>query len=273
MLSFVPTPIGNLEDITFRALDRLRKAEVFFCEDTRVTKRLLALLADRFGASFYESPVFVSLHSHNEQSAIDRLDRAVFDRPCVFASDAGMPCVSDPGALLAAWCVKNGVKFEALPGANAAITAYAASGEGSGRFAFYGFLPHKSEARKSALGEIARLSYPIIFYESPHRIAEFAADLSAILPDRSVAAFKELTKLHEKRFDGSTKDFAAAIGTMNTKGEWTIVLFPPVADTRASENEWLIDALVTLGAPTKPLSKILARLTGEKPSIWYERLK
>ncbi|GHS89641.1 ribosomal RNA small subunit methyltransferase I [Campylobacterota bacterium] len=273
MLTFAPTPIGNIDDLSFRTLDRLAGAEVFLCEDTRVTKKLLAILKTRFDRRFFENPRFISIHSHNEDATIALLDASLFSRPCVFVSDAGMPCVSDPGAKLVQFCLQNGIEYEVLPGANAAITAYAASGCDQ-KFIFYGFLPHKKEARSAELSEILRLPFAAIFYESPHRIADFADLLALLDADRHIAAFKELTKLHENRFIGSAKEFAIALKNMNTKGEWTIVVFG-ASVRRGVEGlgEWLIDELLNLPAPTKPLSKILAKISGEKSAIWYERLQ
>ena len=276
MLSFVPTPIGNLDDISFRALSRLQHATQFFCEDTRETKKLLRLLNKRFNVSFRADARFVPMHSHNEDEVISGLDRTIFDKPCVFVSDAGMPCISDPGAKLVRWCVQNGVEYEFLAGANAAITAFAASAAADHRFLFYGFLPHKTTERRNELEKLLKLPYPFILYESPHRIADLAALLANCAADRAVSAFKELTKLHEKRFFGTASDFAAALGKLNTKGEWTIVVQAgggDHGDHGANAHEWLISELIKLGAPVKPLSKILARLNGEKPSVWYERLK
>ncbi|MDR0664916.1 MAG: 16S rRNA (cytidine(1402)-2'-O)-methyltransferase [Helicobacteraceae bacterium] len=273
MLSLVPTPIGNLDDLGFRAAERLTKAEIFFCEDTRVTKKLLRLLGDRRGVRFRPDARFISLHSHNEKSVLESVDRALFDRACVYVSDAGMPCVSDPGALLIDYAIKNKIEYEVLPGANAALTAFAASGSASGeKYIFYGFLPHKAEARRSELTALLRYPFAIALYESPRRIAAFAALIAELAPDRRIAAFKEMTKLHEKRYIGAAIGFAKALETMSAKGEWTIILAPNKTPLSA-RNEALIDEVKNLKAPIKPLSKILAKLSGETSGAWYERLR
>lgn len=268
----MPTPIGNLEDLSFRALKRLSEAEVFFCEDTRVTKKLLSLLKERFNAAFSENARFISLHSHNENETIDKLDPVLFERPCVYVSDAGMPAVSDPGAKLVMWCKERQIPYEVLPGANAALTAYAASGELSGRFLFYGFLPHKQEARKAELLPLLASPWAIVLYEAPHRIQPLIELLRECAPDRLIEAFKELTKLHEKHLWGDAQTVAEQIRQTNTKGEWVVVVHPGSAVGSRAE-AWLIDALSELQAPVKPLSKILARLTDENAGLWYDRLQ
>jgi 16S rRNA (cytidine1402-2'-O)-methyltransferase len=271
-LTFAPTPIGNLDDLSFRALDRLTKGEIFFCEDTRVTKKLLTLLAKRHKVVFYPNPQLIALHSHNEKEVIEKLDRALFDRACVYVSDAGTPCLSDPGALLVDYAIKNKIEYEVLPGANAAITAFAASGLLQDRFIFYGFLPHKAEARRAELKRALGFPFAIVLYESPHRILDFAALIGSIAPKRRVCAFKEMTKLYEKRFFGLADELESAVCAMNPKGEWTIIIAADEAP-KNDQNDWLIDELQNLNAPIKPLSKILAKLTDKKAGEWYEKLR
>lgn len=268
----MPTPIGNLEDLSFRALKRLSEAEVFFCEDTRVTKKLLSLLKERFNATFQENARFISLHSHNENETIEKLDAALFERPCVYVSDAGMPAISDPGAKLVLWCQARQIPYEVLPGANAALTAYAASGELSGRFLFYGFLPHKHEERQKTLSHLLALPYAVVLYEAPHRIESLVTLLASLSPRREVAVFKELTKLHERAFTGTAETVAQRVTAGNTKGEWVAVIKPGDGD-KPQADAWLISALCELQAPVKPLSKILSKLTQENAGVWYERLQ
>ncbi|MDR3162591.1 MAG: 16S rRNA (cytidine(1402)-2'-O)-methyltransferase [Helicobacteraceae bacterium] len=272
MLSFLPTPIGNLDDLSFRALEKLREAEIFFCEDTRVTKKLLFLLQSRFDVRFCESARFIAMHSHNERMLVESLNSALLAKRCVYVSDAGMPCVSDPGAALVAFCVEHSVDYEVLPGANAAITAFAASGIESAGFLFHGFLPHKSLERKGVLTKLLQSETAVIIYESPRRITGFARLLRELEPDRRLFAVKELTKLYEKRFFGTAEQFAVTLDQLNLKGEWTIVIDRRQRAKR-DQNEWLIEELLKLDAPVKPLSKILSRLTDERASLWYERLK
>jgi 16S rRNA (cytidine1402-2'-O)-methyltransferase len=269
----IPTPIGNINDLSLRAIYVIAEGEIFLCEDTRVTKKLIAIVKKRFSdlprLKFCENPEFFSVHSHNEQEFLESLNPEIFKKNCVYASDAGMPCVSDPGSKLVSFCQQNKIGYEVLPGANAAITAFAASGFEQTRFIFHGFLPHKREARKKEMSDALSQNLPIIFYESPHRIANFAELTLQIAPNAKIAAFKEMTKLHENRFFGDAAAFYNFLKTSNTKGEWTIAVFEAGAKSRNGE---IVNDLLNLKAPIKPLSKILAKLTGEKSAVWYERL-
>ena len=267
----MPTPIGNLEDLSFRAVDRLKNAEIFFCEDTRVTKSLISLIKSRFDVEFFPNAKFISFHSHNEDEIISSLDLDTFNKPAVFVSDAGMLAISDPGAKLVLWCQKNGVEYEVLSGANAALVAYAASGELGGKFVFYGFLPHKLEAKKEILSDLMELNFGVVLYESPKRVLDLMDLIATIDEKREIFAVKELTKRYEKRFFGSAKQVAASIKEANISGEWCVVIFPN-RQTKADKNSEIVSDLMELNAPIKPLSKILSKLTDTKPSIWYERL-
>ena len=152
MVTFVPTPIGNLEDITYRTVKTLEKADLFFCEDTRVVKRLLHLLKEKFDLHTKEDKEFISLNSHTEATKIQNLDpKTLQEKNCVFLSDAGTPCISDPGSYLAQFCIDNKIKVDSLPGANAVLTAYSLSGFGESKFTFLGFLHNKGKERKKIL--------------------------------------------------------------------------------------------------------------------------
>ena len=269
MLSFVPTPIGNLEDLSFRALKTLERAEVFFCEDTRVTKKLLSLLVDRQDARFVPDALFLSLHSHNENERLSTIDPEVFKKPCVYVSDAGMPGISDPASALVRFCQAAQIPYEVLPGANAVLTALVASGFGDSRFFFEGFLPHKQEARKERLKTLLGYEVPVVLYEAPARILTLSKELATLQRDRPVAFFKELTKQHERHFVGSAAVIDTALQQANTKGEWAVVIGPSEG---AKLDGWLIEALLQLDAPKKPLAKILSRLSGEPTAIWYDKL-
>lgn len=271
MLSFVPTPIGNLEDISFRSLKRLSEAEILFCEDTRVTKSLITLLKSRFDTKFHPDPEFISFHSHNENEVIATLEPEMFKKNVVFVSDAGMPAISDPAASMVKWCLKNGVEYEVLAGANAALTAYAASGESSGKFLFYGFLPHKMEAKREILLDLMDYPFSTVLYESPKRVLDLIDLIVEIDPAREVFVAKELTKKYEKLFFNTALEMKKTLINSNLNGEWCVVIYPNRND-RSQKNSWLIDELTALDAPIKPLSKILAKLTGEKSSAWYEKL-
>ncbi|WP_217520526.1 16S rRNA (cytidine(1402)-2'-O)-methyltransferase [Vibrio metschnikovii] len=190
-LYIVPTPIGNLGDITQRALDVLAQVDVIAAEDTRHTGKLLA--------HFNIQTKTFALHDHNEQHKAQALvDKLLSGQSIALVSDAGTPLISDPGYHLVNQCRQAGVKVVPLPGACAVITALSASGLPSDRFSFEGFLPAKSKGRKDKFLEIAKVERTCIFYESPHRINESLQDMLEILgPDRQVVLARELTKNFE----------------------------------------------------------------------------
>ncbi|NNN46824.1 16S rRNA (cytidine(1402)-2'-O)-methyltransferase [Vibrio sp. 2-2(8)] len=190
-LYIVPTPIGNLGDITQRAIEVLSSVDVIAAEDTRHTGRLLA--------HFNIQTKTFALHDHNEQQKAQVLvDKLLSGQSIALVSDAGTPLISDPGYHLVNQCRQAGVRVVPLPGACAVITALSASGLPSDRFSFEGFLPPKSKGRKDKFLEIAKAECTCIFYESPHRISESLQDMLAILgPDRNVVLARELTKTFE----------------------------------------------------------------------------
>lgn len=190
-LFIVPTPIGNLGDITQRALDILNSVDIIAAEDTRHTGKLLS--------HFNIQTRTFALHDHNEQQKAQVLvDKLLAGESIALVSDAGTPLISDPGYHLVTQCRQAGVKVVPLPGACAVITALSASGLPSDRFSFEGFLPAKSKGRKDKFMEIAKAERTCIFYESPHRITESLADMLEILgPEREVVLARELTKTYE----------------------------------------------------------------------------
>ncbi|MBA5762253.1 16S rRNA (cytidine(1402)-2'-O)-methyltransferase [Vibrio sp. 404] len=190
-LFIVPTPIGNLGDITLRAIDVLKSVDLIAAEDTRHTGKLLA----HFNISTKTFP----LHDHNEQQKAQFLvEKLLSGQSIALVSDAGTPLISDPGYHLVSQCRQAGVKVVPLPGACAVITALSAAGLPSDRFSFEGFLPPKSKARKDKLLEIAKVERTCIFYESPHRILDSLDDMLDILgPEREVVLARELTKTFE----------------------------------------------------------------------------
>jgi len=191
ILYIVPTPIGNLGDITQRALDILSSVDCIAAEDTRHTGKLLS--------HFNIKTKTFALHDHNEQEKANILvERLLSGQSIALVSDAGTPLISDPGYHLVSRCRQAGVKVEPLPGACAVITALSASGLPSDRFSFEGFLPAKTKGRKDRLNEIAKVERTCIFYESPHRIMQSLADMLDVLgPDRDVVIARELTKTFE----------------------------------------------------------------------------
>ncbi len=259
MVTFVPTPIGNLEDISKRALKALENAEIVFCEDTRVTKKLLNL---------YNIPLnktFISMHSHNEDKVIKNLNKDdLINKNCVYVSDAGMPGISDPGSKLIQFCQKENIPYTVIPGANAALTAYVASGF-EGEFCFFGFLPHKGKERTQKLLKILENDKISILYESPHRIEKLINELKEYAPERVIFLAKELTKVHETFI----KDKAKNINIPNTKGEWVVVID---RGNKTKKLELEYNDILNLDLPLKEKSKLLAKISDKSPKEIYNEL-
>jgi 16S rRNA (cytidine1402-2'-O)-methyltransferase len=218
-LYIVATPIGNLEDITLRALRVLREeAAVIACEDTRQTLKLL----DHYGI---RKPL-VSYHEHNETSRTgDLLKRLREGENVALVSDAGTPLISDPGYRIVKAAVDEKIAVVSLPGASAILTALAASGLPAGTFRFAGFLPPKSGARRRFLESTADEDESLIVYESPHRILEALTDLAELFPTRPVVVARELTKIHEEFLRGTAAEVHTILASRATvKGEFTIVM-------------------------------------------------
>ncbi len=268
MVYFIPTPIGNLDDMTLRSLKLLSVVHTLFCEDTRITKRLLSLLKVRHNLEF-NIENFISLHSHNEQYVLDSIDKTIFDKDVAYLSDAGMPCVSDPGSYFVSFCQKNSIDYEIIPGANAALLAYASSGFLNPRFNFYGFLPHKGKERQTGLEFIKNSQVPTIIYESPHRIEKLSEELSEQLSNRKAIFIKEATKKFEKRFIGTCKDIWEQLSHANLKGEWVIVVDSDIQECGDSITK---EDILELNLPPKQKAKLLAKVTGESVKDWYNKL-
>jgi 16S rRNA (cytidine1402-2'-O)-methyltransferase len=231
-LYVVGTPIGNLRDVTLRALDVLRSCTLILSEDTRHTRKLLS----RYGI---RTPM-TSCHRFNEASRIDLLVRKIDGEQASVAlvSDAGMPGIADPGARAVSACRERGIKVEVIPGPSSLSASVALSGYGGAGFLFEGFLPHKSGARARRLEELASWPAPVVLFESPHRIEKLMGELVTAMPDREVFVVKELTKFFEKSFSGHPADVAGQLRTASTKGEFVVVLGPAPAPpkARASRN-------------------------------------
>ncbi|QKF74303.1 16S rRNA (cytidine(1402)-2'-O)-methyltransferase [Aliarcobacter faecis] len=267
MLCLVPTPIGNLEDISKRSLKALLEAELIFCEDTRVTKKLLNLLAEKYELDFSQKE-FKSFHSHNEQEIINSLSKDTFTKNVVYCSDAGMPCISDPGATLVDWCIKNEISYDVIPGANAVVTAFAMSGFTSSEFTFFGFLDHKGTSRASKLDEVLNSSRVGILYESPHRLLKLLEELNKKEPNRTIFLVKEISKLHQKIYKNSAKSLYEELKSIEIKGEWVVVI---EAKEKIGFNLELDDILPLDIAP-KVKAKLIAKLTGTSIKEVYQDL-
>lgn len=277
-LYLVATPIGNLGDITLRALDVLRRADRIACEDTRQTQKLL----NHYGIA---TPT-VSCHEHNERArAAEFIAEIQSGSAIAVVSDAGMPGISDPGALLAAEAIAAGIPVIPIPGASAALSALVASGLPTAEFIFLGFLPEKAGARRTRLEALAAAprdtAQTLIFYEAPHRIAETLADLESVFgPTLRIVLARELTKLHEEFLRGTVADVRHALASRERiRGEFVLVVEAPVrsADALVQNRGNIAARIASLqsehGLDEKEALKRLARETGQSKSELYRELQ
>jgi 16S rRNA (cytidine1402-2'-O)-methyltransferase len=216
-LYLIATPIGNLEDITLRALRVLKEVDLIACEDTRHTRRLL----DHFGIS---KPT-ISYHEHNEQArAGELLERLLAGEDIALVTDAGTPGISDPAYRIVKAAVENSVQVVPIPGPSAAVAALIASGLPTDSFKFTGFLPHKKAARRKLLEGLKSERSTLVVYEAPHRIRETLVDAREILGNREAALARELTKLHEGFIRGTLEEVCERVAAENPRGEMTLVI-------------------------------------------------
>jgi len=220
ILYLVATPIGNLEDITLRALRILKEVDKIACEDTRHTLKLLN--------HFEIHRPLVSYHEHNELTRAPELVLAMEQGACIaLVSDAGVPLVSDPGHRLVTLCIRHRIPVVPIPGPSALLTALSASGLPNGEFLFLGFLPNRGSERRRALERLRIEERTLIFYEAPHRIAEMLADALAILGDRPACIAREVTKVHEEFRRGKLFELIQSLEEHPARGEITLLIGPP----------------------------------------------
>jgi len=268
MLTLIPTPIGNLLDITYRTLEVLKKCDLILCEDTRVTKQLIRLLQERLGVEFDDFE-FISFHEHNQHQRLQEVGVKIKEQNCAYMSDAGMPVISDPGQRLVEFCQKNGVEYDILPGASAAPLVYAASGFESGKFYFYGFLPSRGKERRSQLAKVMASGIDTILYEAPHRIIKLLEEITAIDARREIFAAKELTKRHQKYFRLEAKALLEKLRNENIKGEWAVV----VAAKSEHEATLNLQELLQIDMPPKVKAKLMAKFSNRSVKECYESLQ
>lgn len=266
-LHVVATPIGNLDDITARALETLSTADVIACEDTRHTRRLL----DHFGIR----AATLALHEHNEAAATEKVLALLREgRRVALVSDAGTPGISDPGARAVATVRAAGFPVVPLPGANAAIAAMSAAGLADERFLFAGFLPSRAGARGTAIEALARIDAALVFYEAPHRVAETVADLAARLePGRTLVIARELTKLFEQIASMPLPEGPAwfAADDNHRRGEFVLIVSgPPPREGLDAETERVLKLLLT-DLPVKQAARLAAEITGAAKNDLYQR--
>lgn len=262
-LAVVPTPIGNLEDITLRALRTLREADAVACEDTRRTGRLLA---------HYEiKRPLVSYHEHNEERLAPELAERARAEKIALVSDAGTPLLSDPGYRLVRACIEAGVNVEVLPGPSAAMTALVASGLPVDTAVFLGFLPRKGRERTVLLDQIKHEASTFVIYESPHRISKTLKELPPVTP---VAGWRELTKLHEEVFRGTAEE-AAEHFAEGARGEIVLVIQGGKVEEEPTNFEEVVARARRYLADGESPSRAAARAAkeaGQKRSKVYDRL-
>lgn len=253
-LYIVPTPIGNLEDMTYRAVRILQEADIIAAEDTRQTMKLCN--------HFEIDTKLVSYHEHNKQVSGERLlEDLLSGKQVALVSDAGMPGISDPGSDLIRLAIAADIPVVVLPGANAALTALVASGLPTERFLYYGFLPRKKKERREALETLRYEQGTLIFYEAPHRLKEMLGGLLEILGDRQLTLARELTKRYEEYIRGSVTE-ALDWAEEDVRGEF-VVIVEGTTEERPSEIQQEAD-------PLDQIERYIA--DGEKPNAALKRV-
>jgi 16S rRNA (cytidine1402-2'-O)-methyltransferase len=235
-LYLVATPIGNLGDITLRALETLAGVDIIACEDTRITRRL----TERYAISAQLKPY----HEHNAEAARPKILQWLADGASIaLVSDAGTPLISDPGFKLVRDVCAAGHAVIALPGASSVLSALSVAALPTDRFFFEGFLPPKQTARRARLAELARIEATLVLFESGNRVQDTLADLADIMGGREAAICRELTKMHEEIRRASLLELARGASELETRGEFVLVIGPPAADARVMAGDALDDLL------------------------------
>lgn len=268
-LYLIGTPIGNLGDISARALETLNSVDFIAAEDTRVTMKLL----NRFGV---KKPI-ISYYEHNIRERGEQIiSRVLAGESCGLVTDAGMPCVSDPGEDLVRLCAEHGIEAVVVPGPSAVISALAVSGLPIGRFAFEGFLSVKRSSRFAHLQEIAADSRTLVFYEAPHKLLPTLEDILEILGDRKIALARELTKLHEEVRRTTLSEAVAFYRENAPRGEFVLVIEgAPPPEKICMTLEDAVEAarqFMTDGMSASQAAKEAARLSGHRKSEIYKQL-
>jgi 16S rRNA (cytidine1402-2'-O)-methyltransferase len=264
-LVFVPTPLGNLRDITLRALDVLRECSLLVAEDSRVARKLLNALA-------LPGKEIWSYHEHNAKAAADGILQRAQSELVAVVTDAGTPGISDPGSDLVAAARTRGIPVEVLPGASAAIGAAVLSGFGLRRFVFEGFPPRTGSARRAALARSFALGMPSVWYESPQRIRDLLADVAAVDPAARVFLVREYTKRYEQQILGTADEVAARL-PQPVRGEIALVIEPPqppaAPPAAEADLDGQIDDLLAQGKSVSAVAKALSeRGLGERRHIY-----
>ena len=266
VLYVVATPIGNLQDITLRALEVLKQADLIAAEDTRVTGNLLK----HFGIA----AKLISVREHNEQAgALKIIDALRSGHAVALVTDAGTPAVSDPGARVVAAVRAAGLTVIPIPGANAAVTALSAAGFNTPHFLFYGFLPAKGGERRTALQSLLALPYTLVFYEAPHRVADTIADLVTVFGEtREIVFARELTKTFEEIHACPLSEATAwvAADPNRERGEYVLIVSGAAEQEKSAvETQRVLEVLLS-ELSVKQAAKLAAQITGEKKNYLYD---
>ena len=267
----IGTPIGNLEDITLRQLDTLGSVDFICAEDTRVTLKLL----NRFEI---KKPL-VSFHEHSSKADAQKIiDRLLAGESCGIVTDAGMPCISDPGEVLVKMCVESGIDIKVVPGPSAVVSAVAVSGLSTRRFTFEGFLPVPKKARSEQLEKLRGETAVMVFYEAPHKLKTTLADLTeAFGGDRRISLCRELTKIHEEVLRLTLSEAVEYYNNNEPRGEFVLVL--EGAKDGAGEEITIeqamaqVNKLIEMGEKPTDACKAVAKETGFRKSELYAMLR
>ncbi|WP_373755342.1 16S rRNA (cytidine(1402)-2'-O)-methyltransferase [Neisseria sp.] len=266
-LYVVATPIGNLADITLRALAVLQKADIVCAEDTRVTAQLLS--------AYGIQTKLVSVREHNERQMADKVVQYLSDGLIVAqVSDAGTPAVCDPGAKLAAAVREAGFKTVPVVGASAVMGALSVAGVNDPSFHFHGFLPPKTGERQKLFAQWAAADYPVVMFETPHRIEAALSDMAAVFPERRLMLAREISKTFETFLSGTVAEIQTALAEdgNQSRGEMVLVLHPAVKEKSETLPESAQNVMKILSAelPTKQAAELAAKITGEGKKALYD---
>ncbi|MBI4164322.1 MAG: 16S rRNA (cytidine(1402)-2'-O)-methyltransferase [Acidobacteria bacterium] len=270
-LYLVATPIGNLEDITFRALRTLKEADLIACEDTRHTQQLLNYYA-------IQTPT-ISYHEHNELTRAPELVLQLEEGSHIaLVSDAGMPVISDPGYRLVHLAIRHNIPVVPIPGASALVAALSAAGLPVDKFRFLGFLPAKKSQRRKAIEEVRGSNKTLVFYEAPHRLLDMLEDVKEILGDLPVVVAREVTKVHEEFCRGTASEILARFKKKPVKGEMTVLIAPqlaarPALQKKSSIREEVTQVMSAEGLNERAALKSVARKLGLSRSDAYRRMQ
>ena len=267
-LYVVATPIGNLGDMTYRAVQVLKQVALVAAEDTRHSRKLLA--------HYQIGTPLVSYHEHNARQKVDPLlERLRVGDDVALISDAGTPGIADPGYRLVQACHAAGIRVAAVPGASALVGALSVAGVPTDRFTFEGFLPAKTAARRNLLQDRTGLDQTLVFYEAPHRLLAAFKDLQEVAgPDRQLVVVRELTKLHEEVFRGSVAEALVHFGQGSVKGELVLILPPAESAPKVSMSVALRKLLEESDLPRRQVVKMIAKEYGVPGSdVYRESLK